>query len=179
MRPNVPQPSPERMVPIPGHPLVVGIKPGQPDLVALSAAAWARALGGVDLYFAYADPARILEEELPGGYVRHAPLNPDIEDDAWRDRVASINAFLDRTLGERDVNWHFRYLAGRADRALTHLARTVDASAFVIGAKEPLGDERLHDLFASSIGLHLARHQHRPVLLVPLRVVDWKAPTPW
>jgi hypothetical protein len=23
------------------------------------------------------------------------------------------------------------------------------------------------------------RHQHRPVLVVPVAIVDWKAPAPW
>ena len=35
-----PQPAPERMVPVPGHPLVVGVVPGQSGLVALTAAAF-------------------------------------------------------------------------------------------------------------------------------------------
>jgi hypothetical protein len=29
------------------------------------------------------------------------------------------------------------------------------------------------------VALHLTRHQHRPVLVVPVAVVDWKAPAPW
>ena len=77
------------------------------------------------------------------------------------------------------VAWEFRYLAGRADRALTHLARAVDASAIVVGARRPTSGERLHEFFEGSIALHLTRHQHRPVLVVPLSVVDWKAPAPW
>ena len=31
-------------------------------------------------------------------------------------------------LAGHDLDWEFRYLAGRPDRALTHLARAVDAS---------------------------------------------------
>ncbi|MGC4154128.1 MAG: universal stress protein, partial [Propionicimonas sp.] len=59
-----------------------------------------------------------------------------------------------------------------------HLARAVSASAIVVGARQARG-ERVHDLFAESVGLRLARHQHRPVLVVPLSVVDWKAQAPW
>lgn len=64
---HVPQPSVERMVPVSGHPLVVGVVPGQDELVALTAADWARGLGGVPLYFAYADPERVVDAEFPDG----------------------------------------------------------------------------------------------------------------
>ena len=60
---HVPQPSPQRMVPIPGSPLVVGVVPGQSELVTATAAAWADALGGVPLHFAYVDATRIVDEE--------------------------------------------------------------------------------------------------------------------
>lgn len=176
---QVPQPSPERMVPIPGHPLVAGVVPGQPELVALTAAAWAKALGGVTVYFGYADEARIVDEEFSDGTVRHSSLDPDLVDDSWLARRRSIEEFLEQVLAGSGVAWEFRYLAGRADRALTHLARAVDASAIVVGARRPSSGERLHEFFEGSIALHLTRHQHRPVLVVPLSVVDWKAPAPW
>ena len=71
----------------------------------------------------------------------------------------------------------FRYLAGRADRALTHLARAVDASAFVVGAHT--GGRRARDFLEESLSVRLAHHQHRPVLTVPLEVVDWRGRLPW
>jgi len=43
------------MVPTSGHPLVVGVVQGQSELVALTAAAWADALGDVPLFFAFVD----------------------------------------------------------------------------------------------------------------------------
>lgn len=175
----VPQPSVERMVPVPAHPLVVGVVPGQDALVALTAATWARALGGVPLYFAYADPERVVDAEFPDGTVRHSDLDPDRVDDSWEVREQRIRDFLARTLTEHSGPWYFRYLAGRPDRALTHLARAVDASAIVVGARHPSGAERLREFLAESVALGLSRHQHRPVMIVPVAVVDWKAPTPW
>lgn len=176
---RVPQPSPQRMVPVPGHPLVVGVVPGQPELVALTAAAWSDALGGVPLYFGYVDTSRIVDEEYTDGTVRHSELDPDQADDSWEERERQIRTFLGRVLADHDGPWEFRYLAGRADRALTHLARAVDASAIIVGARHPSSAERVREFLAGSVALHLARHQHRPVLIVPLTVVDWKAPTPW
>ena len=176
---RVPQPSPERMAPVPGHPLVVGVVPGQPELVALTASAWSQALGGVPLYFGYADESRIVDEEYADGTVRHSDLDPDRADDVWLQRERDIRGFLGDVLVDHQGRWEFRYLAGRADRALTHLARAVDASAIIVGATRPSSTERLREFMAGSLSLHLSRHQHRPVMVVPLSVVDWKAPTPW
>lgn len=176
---TVPQPSPERIVPVPGHPLVVGVVPGQPELVALTAAAWSHALGDVPLYFGYADRSRVVDEEFPDGTVRHSDLDPDQADDSWLEREERITGFLARTLADHPGPWEFRYLAGRPDRALTHLARAVDASALIVGARHPSGAERLREFLEESVALHLSRHQHRPVIIVPVAVVDWKAPAPW
>jgi len=157
---------------------VVAAVPGQAPLVGLTAASLARATGAPAVYFAYVDQTRYTDEEFPDGTVRHSPLEPDREDDDWRQRSEDLTKQIADSLAGAPVAWELRYLAGRADRALTHLARAVGASAIVVGARQARG-ERIHDFFAESVGLHLARHQHRPVLVVPLSVVDWKAPAPW
>jgi Universal stress protein UspA and related nucleotide-binding proteins len=167
------------MIPLPGHPIVVGVVPGQHELVALTAAAWADALGGVAIHFGYADPSRIVDEEFADGSVRHSGLDPDTADDSWEQREAQIRNFLAAALADHDGPWTFHYLAGRADRALTHLARAVDASAIMVGAKHPTATERIHEFMAGSVALRLSRHQHRPVVIIPLAVIDWKAPTQW
>ncbi|MDQ7992752.1 MAG: universal stress protein [Propionicimonas sp.] len=174
----VPQPGPERLEAPAGRPLVVGVVPGQPALVALTAAAWAAAVGG-RLDLAYADPERVVDQELADGSVRHSPLDPDLADDRWVQRQRGLEDFLGQALDPTGVEWRFHYLAGRADRALTHLARAVGAAGIVVGGRHPSRAERLHEFFAESVALHLVRHQHRPVLVVPLSVVDWKAPLPW
>jgi nucleotide-binding universal stress UspA family protein len=167
------------MVPLAGHPLVVGVVPGQPELVALTAAEWAHAAGASALYFAYADPGRYAREEYPDGTVWHEDLDPDAADpDAWRTRHQQIVEFLTGVLADSPVPWHVRYLAGRADRALTHLARTVDAAGFVVGTRAPGPGSRMREAVTGSVALRLSHHQHRPVLVVPLQVVDWHA-HPW
>jgi nucleotide-binding universal stress UspA family protein len=174
-----PQPHPSRITPFAGHPIVVGVTPDQPELVTLTAAELARALG-VGLFFAYADPGRVVEREFPDGTVQHVDLDPDLSDDEqWRRREAHLKGFLTHTLAGAGVGWEFRYLAGRADRALTHLARAVDAAVIVVGTRRPGGGGRMHDLLQGSVGAHLSHHQHRPVLAVPTEVVDWKTPLEW
>ncbi|MGA8047329.1 MAG: universal stress protein [Dermatophilaceae bacterium] len=175
MSPDVPQPHPSRLTPFPGAAIVVGVVPGQPELVALTAQSLATATGA-RLYFAYVDPRRVVDRELPDGSVLHSDLDPDLSDDEeWRRREAELVAGLRDVLGE-SVRWEFRYLAGRPDRSLTHLARAVDAAVIVVGSSGTGASSRMHHLLEGSVSSHLSHHQHRPVLVVPLRVVDWKTP---
>jgi nucleotide-binding universal stress UspA family protein len=168
------------MTPFAGHPVVVGVVPGQPALVALTAMDWARAAGSPAVFFAFADTARYMVEEHPDGSVHHAPIDPDAVDDAWHDTEAVLRAQLARAIRSPTAPWELRYLAGRPDRALTHLARAVDAAVIVVGTRALGGAGRVREFFEGSVAMHLAHHQHRPVLTVPLNVVDWKEiRAPW
>lgn len=171
-RSAVPQPSAERLVPVAGHPMVVGIEPGMSDLVVRTAFVWAQA-GGAALYFGYADPTRVVVEEHPDGSVTHTGIDPDIPGESWREREEQLRRLLTELCDGSGVSWQFRYLAGRADRALTHLARAVDACAIFVGASQR-GRRDALGFLRNSVGTHLAHHQHRPVLMVPVSVVDWK-----
>ena len=173
-----PQPSPARLTQFAAHPIVVGITPGLPSLVALTAASLARATGG-ELYFGFVDTARFTEEEYPDGTVRHTLIDPDLVDDTWRTTQAEIERFLTVVLADQGVRWHFRYLAGSPQRALTHLARAVDAAAIVVGTRAPGPGAQIKEFFSESVAVRLTHHQHRPVVVVPLSVVDWKAAAPW
>jgi nucleotide-binding universal stress UspA family protein len=176
----VPQPAVERMVDFTGNPLVVGVVPGQPALVALTAASLARAVRAPAMHFAYVDTSRYIVEEHDDGSVLHAPLDPDSADDTWEQTEADLREHLAQTLGADSAPWHLHYLAGRPDRSLTHLARAVNAAAIVVGTRAPGPAARTREFFEGSIAVHLAHHQHRPVLTVPLSVVDWKEiRTPW
>jgi len=167
------------MVPFPGHPLVVGVTPGQDPLVVRTAVGLASAVGA-HVFFAYADTSRFVVEESPDGTVRHSPIDPDGVDDTWEDTEATLRAGLVDLLREDHVEWELRYLAGRPDRALTHLARAVDASAIVVGTRATGTGRHVRELLEGSVAAHLAHHQHRPVVTVPLAVVDWKEiRAPW
>lgn len=171
-----PQPDPSRLTPFTGHPIVVGVVPGQPVLVARTAVSLAATSGG-PIHFAYVDPSRVTVEEFPDGTVAHAALDPDGVDE-WQQLDASLREGLATLMAEHDLAWEFRYLAGRPDRALTHLARAVDAAVIVVGTRAPGGAGRFRGVLEGSVGTHLSHHQHRPVLVVPLSVVDWSEPLP-
>lgn len=172
-----PQPAVDRLTPFAGHPVVVGVQPGLPPLVALTATSLGEAIGAPRVYFAYADASRHVLAEHPDGSVTHDPLDPDSSDESWRDRERQCIEELRTVLTGVSVDWEFRYLAGRPDRALTHLARAVDAAALVVGTRAPGRGAHLREIVEGSVAAHLAHHQHRPVVTVPLRVVDWKATT--
>lgn len=172
-----PQPHPSRLTPFTGHPVVAGIVPGQPDLVALTAASLAQA-NGADVYFGYVDESRFTAQEFADGTVRHEPIDPDGAGDDWTATHALLTSQLTQALDGQDVRWHLRYLAGRIDRALTHLARVVDAATLVVGAHRPT-HRHVPEFLQRSVGLQLSHRQHRPVLIVPLHVVDWRARAPW
>ncbi|OLT46183.1 universal stress protein [Cellulosimicrobium sp. CUA-896] len=176
----VPQPAVDRMVPFAGHAVVVGVVPGQAPLVVRTAASLAGAVGAGRLHAAYADTSRYVVEEHADGTVTHAALDPDAADDAWEAARDALRVQVGAALADEDVAWELSYLAGRPDRALTHLARAVDAAVIVVGTRTPGTGARLRELVDGSVAAHLAHHQHRPVLTVPLAVVDWKElRTPW
>ncbi|MFN8126823.1 MAG: universal stress protein [Candidatus Nanopelagicales bacterium] len=172
-----PQPAVDRMTPFAGHAIVAGVDPALAALVPLTAASLAAAVGAPRLLFAYSDPSRYIVEELPDGVVRHAGVASDALDDGWQDVEADLRDRLGALLAEVSVPWEFRFLAGRPDRALTHLARAVDAAAIVVGTRAPGTGAHLKEMVAGSVAMHLATHQHRPVITVPLTVVDWKDTT--
>lgn len=176
---DVPQPSAARMTAFAGHPCVVGVTSDQPELVILTAVSLAQAIRSSTLYFAYVDASRYTVEEFPDGTVQHVSIDPDSGEDGWMDIDARLRKHLERSLQGNAVDWDFRYLAGRTDRALTHLARAVDAAVIIVGASAPGPGARMHEFFEGSVAIHLSQHQHRPVLTVPLSVVDWKTRTAW
>jgi nucleotide-binding universal stress UspA family protein len=112
--------------------------------------------------------------------VRHAAIDPDADAGDWRPVLSGLENQAAKALEGTGVDWKVWYLAGRPDRALTHLARAVDASVIVVGPRPHKGGRRLRELAEGSVANHLAHHQHRPVLTVPVEVVDWKDErAPW
>lgn len=173
-----PQPHPSRMTDFAGHPLVVGVVPDQSPLVGLTAMSLARATGAAALYFAHVDTSRYADVEHPDGSVTHLSIDPDLDDEEWTEREAALTDLVRGWMAGHDLPWHFRYLAGRPDRALTHLARAVDAAAFVVGSHVRRRG-RLADFVNGSVPMQLSHRQHRPVVVVPVSVVDWEGRAPW
>ncbi|MGO3141389.1 MAG: universal stress protein [Galactobacter sp.] len=168
-----PQPSRQRLPQFAGRPILVGITEQPSHLLVEAGLRLATALDSAALHFAWADPSRDVTSEEPDGTVHHVSLDFDAEDD-WKARSSTIESKLADLLPSDAPPWRFHYLAGRPDRALTHLARAVDASIIVVGTRGPGLTEHLRESLAGPVAAHLAQHQHRPVLTIPLHVLDWK-----
>jgi len=171
-----PQPSVSRLPGFRAQPLVVGVLPDPSPILVHAAEGLAGGLDATRLCFAYVDPTRVIVEERADGSVVHAALDSDADDSMWSSRRDALQARLSDLLAGSTLAWELHYLAGRPDRALTHLARAVDASMIVVGTRGPGWAEHMRETFEGSITAHLTQHQHRPVVTVPLSVVDWKDP---
>lgn len=149
-----------------GGPVLAGVEPGQGLAVVHRAADLAHSLG-VGLVCAYADPTTV-EEHEPGGRVEVLPIDPDgVDDDAAQIRSDLYHSLRDELWGA-GVNWRFAALSGEPAHALAAHAEEIDASMIVVGTREHGLAHRFEERIAGSVAVHLAHHQNRPVLVVPL-----------
>ncbi|WP_257479034.1 universal stress protein [Acidipropionibacterium jensenii] len=177
---DVPQPGLDRLVDFRSGPVLAGVVPDQNPLIAVTAAHLSAALGQSVVHLGYVDTSRYTVEELPDGTVHHAALDPDADAGDWHEVRSGLEIQIGEALAGSGVSWKLWYLAGRPDRSLTHLARALDASLIVVGSRSQIGMRRIRELAEGSIANHLAHHQHRPVLTVPVEAIDWKdARAPW
>lgn len=71
-------------------------------------------------------------------------------------------------------------MPGHPDGIVTHAPLDPDAAVLVVGTRAPGSAAHVRELLEGSVAVHLAHHQHRPVLTVPMSVVDWKETrAPW
>ena len=159
-------------VPAP-RPVVVGVAPGQPDVVLREAARFADRFGG-ELVCARVVAGRFVVSERPDGSVVSASIDPDYDDEREQDLDASLVEHLAAVLGPTGVRWTTRLLVGDTADALGHLADTVDAAMIVVGTHRHGLARGVRELFDRSVAVHLAHRQSRPVVVVPARapVVD-------
>jgi len=164
-----PAPSPDSMPELRRitGPVLAGVIPGQPPAVIRYATSLALSMG-VELLCAFADVTTYLVEEEPDGSVESMPIDPDGIDDDAEDIATALRTRISSELDGSGVRWSFRSLAGEPAHALRHLAETAHASVIVVGTREPGIGHRLEELLTGSVAVHLAHHQHRPVLVVPL-----------
>lgn len=158
--------------------ILVGVEHGLADAVLLEAAHIARDLD-CELICAHVDLGRYTVDENPDGSVHSLPFDPDLpelDEDVFD---AELAAHIEKTLAKTGVNWSKRELAGDPAHALGHLAETLNARMIVVGTHEAGLRSGLREFFRSSVAVHLAHRQHRPVLVVPLSPVTDGRALPW
>ena len=155
-----------------GGPILAGVIPGQPAAVVRRAAEFAGRLG-VELVCAYVDSSAYESTRADGSRVL-LPMDPDGDYDCIEETAEQIRTALARILAGSEVDWSFRALGGEPAHALARTAQSLNASMIVVGTREPGLTHRLQEMLAGSVAVHLAHHQHRPVLVVPLHPIPFE-----
>ncbi|MHA7132438.1 universal stress protein [Oerskovia turbata] len=148
------------------QPVVVGVSPGQPDVVLREAARFALRFGG-ELVCAHVTAGRFVVSERPDGSVVSAPIDPDYDDEREQELDPALTDHLAAVLGPTGVRWSARLLVGDTADALGRLADTVDAAMIVVGTHRHGLARGVQELFNRSVAVHLAHRQARPVVVVP------------
>jgi nucleotide-binding universal stress UspA family protein len=147
-------------------PILAGVTPGQQVAVVHKAAELAAGLG-VELVCAYVDTTTY-EAKRPDGSSVLLPIDPDSGYDDVEQIADQIRASLGKVLDGSGVAWSFRDTAGEPARTLAGVAEQIGACIIVVGTREAGLAHRIEEMFAGSVATHLAHHQPRPVLVVPL-----------
>jgi len=158
--------------------VIVGVMPGQPDTVVLEAAVIAGRFQA-ELVCATVDVGRYLVDEFADGSIMSLPIDPDSLDVDDEGFPMALRTHLTTLLEGHSVAWSTRAAAGDPARALSHIADTLDAIMIVVGTRDRGVRAGLQEFFGGSVAVHLAHHQHRPVLIIPLAPVDFREELPW
>lgn len=148
--------------------IVVGIVPDQPAEVLETAATYAERFDA-ELILAHVDDSRYTVEVQPDGELVTMPIDPDLVNEETTEADPAILADITRTLENRNVSWTARVLAGGPAWELHRLAEALDAEMIIIGVRKSGIKGTMHEFFNGSVAVQLARFQHRPLVVVPLR----------
>lgn len=146
--------------------------------VVKEAAAFAEQFGA-DLICANVDDSSDKVEERPDGSVVSVPINPDLPFEETEVFDPELRAEIAEILDSRPVTWSVRALAGGPGQELARLAGELDVLMIVVGTRESGIRGEAERFLNGSVAVHLAHHQHRPVVMVPQHPVIDDADLPW
>lgn len=146
--------------------IVVGVTPGQPDIVIKHAAKLACKIGG-RLVCAFVDTGQLSMFEGADGTLMSMPLDPDIVDEPTP-FPEELQQKLQQTCDAKQVPVDFRRPMGEPAIALAELAETEQAYMIVVGTRRPGFRASLAEFFSGSVAAHLTHRQPRPVIVIPL-----------
>ena len=150
-----------------GSHVVLGARLNQDPRIMATAASFTDRLGA-SLICVWVDPQRVVVERGPNGAVVALPLEAHRRDE--EQTVSSeqwLAARLENALDGHPVPWRFVYTAGDPAQQLHLLAEELDAVAIALGTRDPGFRAWATEKAIGSVAEHLARHQHRPVILFP------------
>lgn len=159
--------------------VLVGVDIGDTAAAVVEEAAAFAERFGADLVCANVDDSSERVEERPDGSVVSAPINPDLPFEKTEVFDPGLRAEIAGILDPRPVKWSVRALAGGPGQELARLADELDAAMIVVGTRESGVRGEVEKFLNGSVAVHLAHHQHRPVVMVPLHPVIDDSDLPW
>lgn len=146
--------------------IVVGVTPGQPDIVIKHAAKLACKING-RVICAFVDTGQLSMFEGADGTLMSMPLDPDIVDDPTP-FPEDLQQRLQETCDTKQVPVEFRRPLGEPAIALAELAEDEQAYLIIVGTRRPGIRASLAEFFSGSVAAHLTHRQPRPVIVIPL-----------
>jgi nucleotide-binding universal stress UspA family protein len=156
-------------------PVIAAVIIGQPESVVRHAAVLALSFGS-ELLCASVDTTGFTQRDDRDGKERFIPIDPDAVTVSDQETVDRLRQEVKRNMSGIEVAWSLRSLAGDPARELSILADRVNASTIVVGTRRPGLGKRLGELVEGSVAVHLAHHQSRPVLVIPLHPRPFRTP---
>lgn len=144
---------------------IVGIAARHSEYLIRVAAEFAGDIGA-SIVFAHAEINSALVEREPASRRTEQSLHPDV-DEEMSGVSAGISQMIESAIGIDTVRWSLRMLGGDPAKALARLSTELNARMIVVGAPRQGITHRAEDILSGSVGTWLARHQPRPVLVVP------------
>jgi nucleotide-binding universal stress UspA family protein len=146
--------------------VVVAVDGHTPAVVLDEAADLAEVLHA-QLMVVHVDPTRGVSGTRRDGTPRVLPIDPDLPDDIHQPVLDAIRALVTARLSGRPVTWTLRTTVGNPVTGIAHIAEEVGARVIIVGTRGSGMHQGLHRMFDGSVSTRLARHQSRPVLIVP------------
>ncbi len=115
----------------------------------------------------HVDASRQVVRRHPGGTVDSVPLDPDADDEPDPHELTVLRRLVD-TIGDEGCAVTLIEGAGNPAEEIALLAEHLGARMIVVGTREQGLAHGLAKLLTGSVAVHLAHHQHRSVLVVPL-----------
>lgn len=147
--------------------VIVGVVPGQPSAVVEEAARFARSFG-VPLVCAHVDISRYSVAQSLDGTIIASSLDAEMLRDSEPVFDLDLKQAIAAVLEGSGVEWSTRALSGSPAVELARLAEEIGARMIVVGTREAGLRGSLREFFSGAVSVHLAHHQHRPVVMVPL-----------
>lgn len=147
--------------------ILVGTTPEPSPHVVAEAARFARRFEA-ELVFAWVDSSRYTTGLGPDGIFITLPLDPDAE--GYEEPVVdpALKASLSQLLADHPLPWSVRALAGSPAQELEYLAEEIEPEMIIVGTREAGVRGSLRELLSGSVAVHLAHHQDRSIVVVPL-----------